>query len=104
MDANDLARIAALEMQSHGFRPEFGPEVARELQGSSSHGDADSADVRDLRDRLWFSIDNADTLDLDQLSWAEALPDGGVRLAVAVADVDAKAWVGGRAACRNAGA
>jgi len=35
MDANDLARIAALEMQSHGFRPEFGPEVARELQGSS---------------------------------------------------------------------
>jgi len=95
MDANDLARIAALEMQSHGFRPEFGPEVARELQGSSSHGDADSADVRDLRDRLWFSIDNADTLDLDQLSWAEALPDGGVRLAVAVADVDARVPAGG---------
>ena len=46
--------------------------------------------MRDLRDRLWFSIDNVDTLDLDQLSWAEALPHGGVRLAVAVADVDAR--------------
>ena len=90
MDAHDLARIAALEMQRHGFRSEFGPEVVRELQRTPSQHGAGSADVRDLRDRLWFSIDNADTLDLDQLSWAEALPDGAVRLAVAVADVDAR--------------
>ncbi|MEP7057626.1 MAG: RNB domain-containing ribonuclease, partial [Caldimonas sp.] len=54
-----------------------------------------SSAIRDLRDRLWFSIDNVDTLDLDQLSWAAALPDGRVRVAVAVADVDATVLRGG---------
>ena len=36
MDANDLARIAALEMQTHGFLPAFGPDVWRELESTSS--------------------------------------------------------------------
>jgi hypothetical protein len=30
------------------------------------------------------TIDNVDTLDLERLTWAEALPDGSVRLAGAV--------------------
>jgi exoribonuclease R len=40
---------------------------------------------------LWASIDNSDSLDLDQLTVAEALPDKSVRILVAVADVDARA-------------
>ena len=99
MDAADLARIAALEMQTHGLQPVYAPEVLREVQLAVEHGAQNglerSADIRDLRARLWFSIDNDDTLDLDQLSWAEALPGGGTRLAVAVADVDAKVRAGG---------
>jgi exoribonuclease-2 len=95
MDANDLARIAALEMQSHGFRSAFGPDVWRELESTPSSRSEPGAAVRDLRARLWFSIDNVDTLDLDQLSWADALPDGAVRLAVAVADVDGRVPNGG---------
>ena len=96
MDAADLARIAELEMKSHGLRPVFAPEALHEAQRSADDGGAEQgADVRDMRSRLWFSIDNDDTLDLDQLSWAEALPGGGVRLAVAVADVDAKVPAGG---------
>jgi exoribonuclease-2 len=45
--------------------------------------------VADLRALAWVSIDNDDSRDLDQLSVAEELPDGSVRLRVAVADVDA---------------
>jgi exoribonuclease-2 len=96
MDAADLARIAELEMKSHGLQPVFAPEALHEAQRLADDGGAEQgADIRDMRSRLWFSIDNDDTLDLDQLSWAEALPGGGVRLAVAVADVDAKVRRGG---------
>ena len=45
--------------------------------------------VRDLRNLLWASIDNDDSRDLDQLTVAESLAGGQVRILVAVADVDA---------------
>ena len=38
---------------------------------------------------LWASIDNDDSRDLDQLTVAEAMPDGKIKILVAVADVDA---------------
>ncbi len=44
---------------------------------------------KDLRHLLWASIDNDDSLDLDQLTVAETLPDKTVKILVAVADVDA---------------
>ena len=45
--------------------------------------------VPNLTGLPWFSIDNDDSRDLDQLSAAERLPGGAVRLRVAIADVDA---------------
>jgi hypothetical protein len=45
--------------------------------------------LTDLRRLPWASIDNDDSLDLDQLSVAEQLPGGVVKIFVAVADVDA---------------
>src|SRR5439155_14988655 len=45
--------------------------------------------VRDLRSMLWCSIDNDDSLDLDQLSVAAPGSGGAVRILVAIADVDA---------------
>jgi exoribonuclease-2 len=45
--------------------------------------------VRDLRGLLWCSIDNDDSLDLDQLSVAEDRGGGMVNILIAVADVDA---------------
>lgn len=99
MDAAELARIAALEMQNHGLRPAFEPAALSEAHDGAGRPARDAlgngGDIRDLRERLWFSIDNDDTQDLDQLSWAQDLPGGQVRLAVAVADVDALVRTGG---------
>jgi exoribonuclease-2 len=45
--------------------------------------------IRDLRNCLWCSIDNDTSRDLDQLTVAERLTAGGVKVLVAIADVDA---------------
>jgi exoribonuclease-2 len=75
-------------MIERGLEPEFPPAAQQEvaaIAGPASPTD----DVRDLRPRLWSSIDNDDSRDLDQLTVAEALADGRVRILVAIADVDA---------------
>ena len=81
-----LQRIAHRVMRERGLEPDFSPAALVEL--NAIHGPAERpATARDLRSLLWCSIDNDDSLDLDQLSVGEARPDGSVRLMVAVADV-----------------
>ena len=83
-----LQRIAHRVMIERGLEPDFSPAALLEL--AAIHGPAvNSAAARDLRALLWCSIDNDDSLDLDQLSVAEALPGGEVKLQVAIADVAA---------------
>lgn len=74
-------------MQAHGLQPDFAPAALGEAH--AARHPAHHADIRDLRALDWFSIDNDDTQDLDQLSFADALPGGATRLLVAIADVDA---------------
>jgi exoribonuclease-2 len=83
-----LMEIARRAMLARGLAPDFPPAAILEL--ASIHGPAinSAASARDLRDLLWCSIDNDDSRDLDQLSVAEALPNGSVKLLVAIADVD----------------
>lgn len=70
------------------MEPDFSPAVEREL--AAIQGPADAGDgVQDLRGLSWSSIDNDDSRDLDQLTVAEPLPGGTVRILVAIADVDA---------------
>jgi len=83
-----LQRIAHQAMLDRGLEPDFSPAVMAELAKIGS-APAPPAAARDLRHLSWSSIDNNDSLDLDQLTVAQALPDGGVRVLVAVADVDA---------------
>ena len=88
-DRADLKRIARAAMVEKGLEPDFSRDVLSELD--RIHGAAAPAGpgIRDLRDRLWVSIDNDDSRDLDQLTVAEPLAGGAVKIFVAVADVDA---------------
>src|SRR5438105_3997041 len=82
-----LGGIAHQAMVDRGLEAEFGPAVEQQL--ARIDAPANEPSLRDLRDRLWCSIDNDDSRDLDQLTVAEDVGGGRVRLLVAVADVDA---------------
>ena len=84
-----LVGIAHQAMIEKGLDPDFDQAVEAQLATLTAPAGADDASIRDLRDRLWCSIDNDDSRDLDQLTVAEELGGGQVRLLVAVADVDA---------------
>ena len=82
-----LQRIARRAMLERGLAPEFEPEALAQLRAIAGPAAGGAPATVDYRDRLWCSIDNDDSRDLDQLSCAEALPDGSTRLMVAIADV-----------------
>src|SRR5438128_6773691 len=85
--ASLLAAIAHQAMIDRGLQPDFSADAQKQL--ASLTRPADDNNARDLRDRLWCSIDNDDSRDLDQLTVADDLGSGKVRVLVAVADVDA---------------
>jgi VacB/RNase II family 3'-5' exoribonuclease len=103
MTANrlDLTGIARRAMLQHGLQPDFTPAAIAETAAIGDTPNAaagDTAGVRDLRDRLWSSIDNDDSKDLDQLTVAEPVrggkggsggSSGAIKIFVAIADVDA---------------
>jgi exoribonuclease-2 len=84
-----LQRIAHDVMLQRGLLPEFSADVVAETQRITHAATASEPSVRDLRSLLWASIDNDDSQDLDQLSVAEPLAGGAVKILVAIADVDA---------------
>ncbi|MHB1222987.1 MAG: RNB domain-containing ribonuclease [Gemmatimonadaceae bacterium] len=69
LPADALAELAAIEPGTHD-RPGDGPPP------------------RDLRSLPWSSVDNADSLDLDQVEVVEPSAGDGLRLRVGVADVN----------------
>jgi exoribonuclease II len=86
---SDLVRIANAAMLERGLLPEFSSSVIHQLDKIKTAGNDDGADVHDLTALLWCSLDNDDSEDLDQLTVSETLPDGKVKILVAIADVDA---------------
>lgn len=87
-DRSTLAALAHRAMIERGLEPDFPAAARQELAAIGGPAQA-TANVRDLRNLLWASIDNDDSRDLDQLTVAEPLAGGQVRILVAVADVDA---------------
>jgi VacB/RNase II family 3'-5' exoribonuclease len=81
-------------MLQRGLLPDFSAEVVAQTAAITKPAVASDSSVKDLRALLWASIDNDDSLDLDQLSVAEPLPGGAVKILVAIADVDAIAKKG----------
>jgi exoribonuclease-2 len=90
-----LHSIAEHAMVERGLLPAFSAPALAELRALEARGQADGASshgdsaIRDLTGLPWSSIDNDTSRDLDQLTVAEARPDGTDTIRVAVADVDA---------------
>jgi exoribonuclease II len=87
--SNSLRTIARRAMKARGLEPDFPKEALKQLQTIKGPAHATDDSVRDLCGLLWCSIDNDTSRDLDQLSVAEQLASGAVKVLVAVADVDA---------------
>ena len=96
MSSPSLHQLAAEAMRARGLLPDFSPAALQEAAAADDNAAAaQRGDIRDLRGLTWFSIDNDDTRDLDQLSVARWLADGTAKLLVAIADVDAMVRPGG---------
>jgi VacB/RNase II family 3'-5' exoribonuclease len=84
-----LTEIAHQAMIDKGLAPDFDGKVEQQLAGIRGPAREPNPDIRDLRHLPWCSIDNDDSRDLDQLTWAEDAGGGNTRIFVAIADVDA---------------
>jgi exoribonuclease II len=85
----DLKAIAGMAMEKYGFASHFPEPVLREVDAITDKVPLFRDNTtKDLRQILWSSIDNIDSMDLDQLEYCERGPDGEIRVMVAVADVD----------------
>lgn len=85
----DLTALAQQIMIEKGFIPGFSADVKKEIsQLRAPIVPLHRQETRDMRHLLFFSLDNDDSRDLDQLTYAEKLPGDKYKLYVAVADVD----------------
>src|SRR2546421_6935737 len=91
MDSINLSAIAHQAMIDAGFVPDVPDSVLAELQSLASKPPPAVKDsgTRDLRSLLWSSIDDRKSRDLDQVEYAERLPNGDICVRVGIADVDA---------------
>ena len=85
--ADELKRLASDAMRAHGLVPDF-PAAALAEANAATVATESGSGLRDLRALPWSSIDNDDSLDLDQIEVAEALDGGSCKLMVGIADVD----------------
>jgi exoribonuclease-2 len=86
----DFVAIARKAMLEHGFLPDMGDAVERELARIREESPAGGPEVRDLRSLLWSSIDNDESRDLDQIEVCERVSPRAIKVMVGVADVDSR--------------
>jgi VacB/RNase II family 3'-5' exoribonuclease len=87
--AVDMQAIARNAMNKYGFSSSFTQPVLDEVNAIQGRIFAEGdKDCRDLRDLLWSSIDNWDSMDLDQLEYCEKGPGEEIHVWIAIADVD----------------
>ena len=82
--------INAIVSHAHGLPGDFPEAVLQEAQAMGDAVQFDPSamtDRKDLRALPFCTIDGASSKDLDDALWAQVLPDGTLRLLVAIADV-----------------
>jgi exoribonuclease-2 len=84
----NLAGLASQIMHERGLQPFLSKEELQQLSQINNPAPFSSKYV-DLRSLLWCSIDNDDSRDLDQLTYAEKGADSKTTVWIAIADVDA---------------
>ena len=86
----NLQAAARAAMIEAGFAPDFPASVLAELPALRARADklATHPPAPDMRSILWSSIDNPTSRDLDQIEFAERLPDGRIRILLGIADVN----------------
>jgi len=84
----NLEQLAVQVMREKGLQPDFSPEELQQVALLNTPAPLSSSFV-DLRSLLWCSIDNDDSHDLDQLTYAEKMGNDQTTLWIAIADVDA---------------
>src|ERR1044072_2741931 len=91
MHSINLSAIAHHTMIEAGFAPDLPASVLAELKSLAANPPETAAnpETRDLRSLLWSSIDDRKSRDLDQVEYAERLPNGDICVRVGIADVDA---------------
>ncbi|MFA5105966.1 MAG: RNB domain-containing ribonuclease [Candidatus Micrarchaeia archaeon] len=88
----NLKDIARQAMKRYGFIADFPKPVIRQvdtLDPATPERAMQGGRIRDLRNLLWSSIDNEDSMDLDQIEYCEQGQNGEIHVKVAIADVDA---------------
>jgi len=85
----DLKSIAWNTMRKYGFAPDFPPSVQKQVNDIHDEiQNINTTSTQDLRTLLWSSIDNYDSMDLDQLEYCEQGNNEEILVRVAIADVD----------------
>jgi len=85
--SDELKRLAADAMRVHGLAPDLSAAAVAQANAATPASES-GPEIRDLRSLLWSSIDNDDSLDLDQIEVAETMGGGRCKLRVGIADVD----------------
>jgi VacB/RNase II family 3'-5' exoribonuclease len=92
----NLDAIAHNIATQRGFEPDFGADVEREVAAVRPPDFRTlPAGVRDLRELPWSSIDNQESMDLDQIEVASRLPNDAIQVLIGIADVDSLVPRGG---------
>lgn len=84
----DLTAIARQSMLERDLAPDFPPEALKQADQLHAPAQPDLSSIKDMRNLLWFSLDNDNSKDLDQLTYAESTDNKHYTIYIAVADVD----------------
>src|SRR5215470_420880 len=86
----NLQAAARQCMIDRGFNPDFSTAVKKEVASLKAQSrPLEVTGARDLTASLWSSIDNDTSRDLDQIEFAQEMPDRTVLIRIAISDVDA---------------